>query len=281
VRSLLPPTWHPGLYGVLAVAVLLYVFATRSDPYRATTPMRRRFALAIVVLVVAYGWPLGDLASHVSLSALVVQRLFVLLCVAPLLMTSIPVNLVAALTRPALIDRAVIASSRPAIAVLIVTVVGTTSLTPAAISWASSSPGAGVLFAFVNLVVGVILWLPVLSAAPGTRRLRHVGKGAYMFVSSLVVTSLSIVWIFARHPMYGSFSHQESLLGISPIVDQQLAGFVAKLGAYIPMWTIALVLLSRDNGEVTDDEPLRWVDVQRELERGDRRAGSRQQEPSV
>jgi cytochrome c oxidase assembly factor CtaG len=281
VSSLLPPTWHPALYGVLIAAVGVYTLATRPDLFRATGPMRRRFTFAIVVLLVAYGWPLGDLASHVSLSALVVQRLLVLLGAAPLLLTSLPVNLAAALTRPALVDRAVAASSRPAVAILVVSVVGSVSLTPAVLTWASSSPGAGALLAVVNLAIGFVLWLPVLSVVPGTRRLRHVSKGAYMFVSSLVVTSLSVVWIFARHPMYGSFSHQESILGISPIVDQQLAGFIAKLGAYAPMWTIAFVLLARDSGEEDEDQTLRWVDVQRELERGDRRQRSQQQEPSL
>jgi cytochrome c oxidase assembly factor CtaG len=266
---------------VLALAVLVYAIATRSDPFRATRAMRRRFVLAVVVLLVAYGWPLGDLAAHVSLSALVVQRLLALLCAAPLLLTSLPVNLTASLTRPAVIDRIVVVSSRPAIAVLIVSVVGTVSLTPAALSWASSSPGAGGLLAVANLAIGVVLWLPVLSTVPGTRRLRHVSKGAYMLISSLVVTSLSVVWIFARHPMYGTFSHQESILGLSPIVDQQLAGFIAKLGAYAPMWTIAFVLFARDSGEEDEDATLRWVDVQRELERGDRRARARSKEPSI
>lgn len=273
MTSLLPPRWHPALYGVLAAAVLLYAAVTRSDPFRASRSMRARFGGAVVVLLAAYGWPLGDLASQVSLSALVVQRLLVLLCVAPLLMSSLPIHLAAALTRPAPVDRLVTIVSRPAISVLLVTVVGTVTLIPAVLSWSSSSPGAGAFLALVNLAIGIVLWLPVLSTAPGTRRLRVVGKGVYLLVSSLVVTSLSIVWIFARHPMYDSFAHQRLLLGISPIVDQQLAGFIAKLGAYVPMWTIAFVLLARESGEEVGD-PLRWVDVQRELEREDRRARS-------
>jgi putative membrane protein len=272
VTSLLPPTWHPALFVVLAVTAILYWRVTARTRYQATARMRRHFVFAVLVLVLAYGWPLGDLATHVSLSALVVQRLMVLLCVAPLLMTALPIDLVSAVTRPAAFDRALVVVSRPAIAIGIVTVVGTATLTPAVVSWSSSSPGAGALLALTNLCLGVVLWLPVLSTAPGARRLRHVGKGLYLLASSLVVTLLSIVWIFSRHPMYASFSHQELILGISPIVDQQLAGFVAKLGAYAPMWTIAFILLSRDSGEEIDDQTLRWADVQRELEREARKA---------
>ena len=98
-----------------------------------------------------------------------------------------------------------------------------------------------------------------------------MAKGGYLLVASLVVTSLSFIWIFARHPMYHSFTNQSRLLGLSPLLDQQLAGFVSKLGAYFPMWAIAFVLFARAGDGGDDDQPeLRWVDVERELERADR-----------
>ena len=63
-----------------------------------------------------------------------------------------------------------------------------------------------------------------------------------------------------------------TILRISPLLDQQLAGFVAKLGAYVPMWIVAFVLFARaGDGEEPDDATLRWVDVQREFERAERR----------
>ena len=50
--------------------------------------------------VVALTWPLADLAAHWSLTALVTQRLILLMAVAPLLLLGLPYDVVQWLTRP-------------------------------------------------------------------------------------------------------------------------------------------------------------------------------------
>jgi cytochrome c oxidase assembly factor CtaG len=278
VTSLLPPTWHPALVGVLAVAAVGYTLLTARSRFAATRAERVRFAAALAVLYVACAWPLGDLAVHVSISATVVQRLLLMLAAAPLLVSAMPVDLVAVATRPRPIDEVARWVSHPAIAIVVVTVVGTVTLVPAVVTWSSTASGAGALVLLVTLGVGVVLWLPILGRAPATRRLGYVGQGAYLMAASLVVTSFSFVWIFSQHVLYPSFSHQRAILGMSPLVDQQLAGYVAKLGAYVPLWLVAFALFARagDHGD-DDGAPLRWVDVQRELERADRHGSAAEQ----
>ena len=273
MSSLLPPSWHPALAAVLAAAAVAYAVATSRPAFRATPGERARFAAALVVLWVACGWPLGDLAAHVSLTATVLQRLLVMLAVAPLLVASLPVALVARWTRPPAVDAVSRALGHPAVAIVVVTVVGTVTLVPAVVSWGASSSAAGAVVVAVTLVVGVVLWLPVLGRAPATRRLSTLAKGAYCMAASLVVTSLSFVWIFSQHVLYPSFSHQHAIVAMSPLVDQQLAGYVAKFGAYLPLWVVAFALFARSGeGGEHQEATLRWVDVQRELERADRHA---------
>jgi cytochrome c oxidase assembly factor CtaG len=129
-----------------------------------------------------------------------------------------------------------------------------------------------VLLAAVTLLLGLVLWWPVLERAPASRHLSDVAKGGYLLAASLVVTSLSFIWIFSRHVLYPSFAHQQAVLGLSAIDDQQLAGYIAKLGAYLPLWVTAFVFFTRaaDESAKREDAPLRWVDVQRELERVER-----------
>jgi cytochrome c oxidase assembly factor CtaG len=272
VTSLLPPTWHPALVAVLASVAAAYLFITSRPAVRATRAERDRFAGAVAVLYVACAWPLGDLASHVSVTAAVIQRLLLMLAAAPLLVTAMPVALLAAMTRPRAIDAISRAAGHPAVAIVFVTVIGTATLVPAVVSWGSSSSVTGAVVVTTTLLVGVVLWWPILGRAPGTRRLSYVAKGAYFMAASLVVTSLSFIWIFSRHTLYPSLSHQHAILAMSPLVDQQLAGYVSKLGAYLPMWIVAFALFAKasDSGE-DDGSTLRWVDVQRELERADRR----------
>ena len=48
----------------------------------------------------ALTWPLADLAAHWSLTALVTQRLILVLVVAPLLLLGLPYDVIQWLTRP-------------------------------------------------------------------------------------------------------------------------------------------------------------------------------------
>ncbi len=63
--------------------------------------------------MVATGWPLGDLAAHWSLTALVVQRLVLALAVAPLLLLGLPYDVIQWLTRPRVVDAVLTRVERP------------------------------------------------------------------------------------------------------------------------------------------------------------------------
>ena len=66
--------------------------------------------------------------------------------------------------------------------------------------------------------------------------------------------------------------HQYALLHMTPLFDQQLAGFVAKLGVYIPMWAVAFTIFfhAEEAGTPIEETPLHWADVERQLLRVDR-----------
>ena len=62
----------------------------------------------------AVTWPLGDLAAHWLLMALVLQRLLLTLAVPPLLVLGTPRPVIARLTRPAAVDAVLRVVVRPA-----------------------------------------------------------------------------------------------------------------------------------------------------------------------
>jgi cytochrome c oxidase assembly factor CtaG len=271
-----PFDWHLHLAWLLALPVLIgaYLWATGREGWGASRRQRVFFCTGVVVLVLAVSWPLGDLASHWLLLALVLQRLLLMLAVPPLLVLGTPRPIIARLTRPPAIDAVLRVVVRPLPAVAIVTVVAVGTLTTGAVSLALHSDVARVLIELVVLAAGFVLWAPVLTELPGTPRLSPLGRGGYLIVQSIVPSFLSIVWIFARHPLYPSFSHDGKVLGLTPLLDQQLAGFLAKLSTIAVLWTVAFVIMTRaqavESGEGEPD-PLLWSDVQRELERADRR----------
>ncbi len=273
-----PFDWHLHLFWLLAFPVLvgLYLWATTrasAEGYGATLRQKLCFVGGLLVLVVAVTWPLADLAAHWLLVALVIQRLLLTLAVPPLLVLGTPRPLIARLTRPAPVDAVLRVAVRPGPAVAIVTVIAVATLTTGAVNLAARSDVARVLIELVVLVSGFVLWAPVLTELPGATRLSPLGRGGYLIVQSIVPSFLSIVWIFARHSLYPPYSHPGTVVGMSPLLDQQLAGFVAKLSTIAVLWSVAFVIMTRaQSADVTgEDEPLIWSDVEREIERADRR----------
>jgi putative membrane protein len=269
-----PLQWHLHLLWLLAFPALLatYLWATRREGFEATRRQRLLFCTGVVVLIAAVTWPLGDLATHWLLLALVLQRLLLTLAVPPLLVLGTPRPLLARLTRPAPVDAALRVVVRPVPAVLIVTAVAVGTLTTGAVSLASRSDLARVFIELVVLASGFVLWAPVLTELPGVPRLSSLGRGGYLIVQSIVPSFLSIVWIFARHSLYPPFTHAGKVADLTPLLDQQLAGFLAKLSTIAVLWTVAFVIMTR--GQTTagteDADPLLWTDVEREIERADR-----------
>lgn len=266
MTSLLPFQWH-------VAEIVVVVGAGVAHHVVVTTTRERRYAiLALVALLAVTIWPVGDIASSVSLSVATVQRLVIMLFVAPMLLRATPTAALARMTRPRLLDAITRRLAHPGVAIVVVTVLGTVTLSTPAVDWGANSTFGRDLVLLTVLAAGVVLWLPALGVLPGARRLSPAGRAGYLFASSLVVTSLSFVWIFSRHSLYPALHHQHALLHVSALLDQQLAGFIAKFGCYAPMWAIAFTLFSRadERGEPVEETPLHWADVERQLLRVDR-----------
>jgi putative membrane protein len=309
-----PWTFHLHILAWLAIAVLALSYsagvhhvAPRSEP--AHVPTRRQLwfvAGAVTALVVALTWPLADLAAHWSLTALVVQRLLLTLVSAPLLLLAMPAPLLAMLTRPAPVDACLEFITRPVVAVVTFTAIAVGTLLTPAVAAQASSPWWRALTDVGLLLAGAVLWGPVLRHIPGRHRTSPVGLAAYLFVQSVVPTFPAIIYVFARHPLYDAFRHVHLALGMSRLVDQQLAGVVAKVATLPVLWSAAWLSLLRAqrieaasadaeadaeanaNAEVAigsgsslhasldgdvdsdDGEPLTWAEVERQLERAAR-----------
>jgi cytochrome c oxidase assembly factor CtaG len=268
-----PFDWHLHLLWLLALFGLVagYLWATQRQGCGAAPRQKLLFLSGVVILAGALTWPLGDLASHWLLLALVLQRLLLTLAAPPLLVLGTPRPIIARLTRPPAVDAVLRVAVRPLPAVAIVTVVAVGTLTVGAVSLAAHSVVARTVVQLVVLASGFVLWAPVLTELPGARRLSALGRGGYLIVQSIVPSFLSIVWIFARHSLYPTFTYTGTIAGMSPLLDQELAGFLAKLSTIAVLWTVAFVIMTRVETAGEDTDPLVWSDVEREIERADRR----------
>jgi len=271
-----PLDWHLHLGWYLAIVALLwlYLWAVRQPDQQATARQQVLFSGGLALVLAGVTWPAGDLAAHWSLMVLVLQRLLLMLAVPPLLIAGLPDSLLVRLTRPAPVDGVLRVATKPIPAIAIVTVISVGTLTSGAVNAAARTVTAQVALELVVLVGGFVLWAPVLSRLPGAPRISALGRGGYLIVQSIVPSFLSIVWIFARHSLYAPYAHRGTLLGMSPVLDQQVAGFIAKLSTIFVLWTVAYVIMNRGQvfaGSDDDDGTLVWSDVEREIERAERR----------
>ncbi len=174
-----PYTWHlhPGAWIVLGAVGIGIVAGHRrqvtrwaragehrtsgagAPPPPAPWTRRQKAALAGAWLAaaVALTWPLADLAAHWSVTALVVQRLLLVLAVPPLVLLGLPYGVLAALTRPAAVDTILHRCRQPAVAVAVFTAATIGVMTVPAVTAQSTSAAARGAFDAVVLGAGVVL----------------------------------------------------------------------------------------------------------------------------
>ncbi len=271
---------HPVLWAVLATVgaavALLHRRLIGASTHPAPWPRVRiaRFAGGLVIALVAMGWPLGDLATHWSLSALVLQRSILVLAVASCLLSGLPDDVLAWVTRPAPVDALLLRILWPPAAVITVTVLLVGSMAPPLVAAQSHSAAARGVMALVVLFAGVVLWLPILGRVPGIPRPRPMIRAVYLVAQAVVPVFLSFVFILSPRPLYPTLGSPSRALGLSPLNDQQIAGFVSKLSFLLTLLIVAGVILARapdTDEDLGPEDPLVWADIERHFERADRR----------
>ncbi len=278
-----PYAWDPHLavWVVLVVGVALVVGGHRRlvRTGRPPIPWTRRqivtFGGACLALVVALTWPVADLAAHWSLIALVTQRLILLMAVAPMLLSGLPYDVLQWITRPAPVDMVLTQVQRPLVAIATVTVLVIGSMTPVMVRAEASSPVARGVLDLVIVVAGLVLWIPVLGRVPGLTRPKPVIRFGYLVAQAVVPAFLSFIYIFSRRPLYPEFARSHAAIGLRPLNDQQISGFVSKLTMLFVLLTVGAVVLARaprSDDEIDTSETLVWADVERQFERVDRQS---------
>ncbi len=278
-----PFAWDPHLLawsvlvagGVLVVGVHRHLQRSEDPPIPWTRKEIGCFAAAWFAAAVASTWPVADLSAHWSLTALVTQRVILVVAVAPLLLYGLPYDVLRRVTKPAPIDAVVTRCQRPLVAIAVVTGVLGASMTPALVAAQASSTLSRGAIDLAVVLAGIVLWIPVIGRIPGVVRPRPVVRFAYLVVQAVVPAFLSFVFILSTRPLYPAFAHSQEAIGLRALNDQQVAGFVSKLSMLFVLLTVGAVVLARapvSDEEAELSEPLVWADVERQFERMDRRA---------
>jgi putative membrane protein len=72
------------------------------------------------------------------------------------------------------------------------------------------------------IAAGCLLWWPVIHDEP--RSLHDAARAAYLFAAFILASPTGLLLAFLPEPIYDFYDDSDSLWGLSPLTDQQIAG---------------------------------------------------------
>jgi len=266
--------WHPDVVFVCVVMLAGYAYAVTqlrsevSDAMLVKGAQVASFVAGVAVLLVASVWPIHELAEERLASVHMFQHLLYTMVAPPLLIWGMP----SWLLRMPLRNRHVFAVARrlthPIIAFAIFNALQLILHFPSAVNLALDVHAFHLLVHVLLVGSALLMWWPVLSPLEELPRLSYPLQMAYLFVQSLIPTVLAAFLTFSTGVFYTAYESAPRMWGLSPVEDQQFAGFVMKVLGSIILWAfIAYAFFRWYEQESKADNGPGWEDVQDEMNR--------------
>lgn len=282
--SFAAPGWHLHPEVILPLVLIegLYLLALVRMHQRSpeTRPISDNgvmlFTLGILIIYIAVGTPLDELADHYMVSAHMLQHLLLSMCAPPLLLLGLP----GWMLRPLILKRGVFpiayVLTRPLVALALFNLTLLFAQLPIAMALELQHEYTVHIGVHILLVAtGIIMWWPVLGSVPELPRLSEGLQLVYLFVQSFIPAVLSAFIIFTGTPLYSVYENLPRLFGISAIDDQRIGGAILKIGGGAILGISGTVIFFQWFNKEQQDEPavppapplIEWPEVEDELVR--------------
>jgi putative membrane protein len=209
---------------------LTYVAASIGWKRRPNQRQQMAFWLGILVLFLALTGPLASYAHGFSFSAYIFQQMLLVFVAPPLLLLGLPDWM----ARPVMTNRFVEPwmrrLTRPLIAFLTFSLFFALLHLPALcdrVCHAQSFYG-GIRVALV--MVGLLLWWPMLSPLPEYPRLTYPMQILYLFLLMIPMTAVAAPITMAETVLYMYYAMGVHPFGLTPLADQVLGGLIMWIG---------------------------------------------------
>jgi putative membrane protein len=247
-----PWTWrfqaYPGVWAAVLAIAIPYVLAQRART--GPNPERRRqswfFAAGVAAFWLATDWPLGLLGASYLAFVHMIQFVLYSMVAAPLLMLGVPEWMVRQRLGRLRLYRlsCIVAKPVTAAAIFNLTLIATHS--PWAVDMLRSTQFGSFIMDAAWLLVGLIVWLPILSPLPEQRMTSYPGKMTYLFLALGVVPAVPAGFLtFSTFPLYSTYELAPRVHEIAAGTDQRLAGLVMKLGGIPVVWGAIVAMMNR------------------------------------
>jgi putative membrane protein len=276
------PLLHTGLHWHLHPDVIFLCVAMLGGYWYAVTQLRaeisdagrlRRaqvvlFVLGVGVIYLASSSPVHELAENYLVSVHMFQHLLYTMVAPPLLILGTPAWLISAALRGPRTLRAARLIVNPVVAFSVFNAVQLVTHLPSVVDLALTHHYLHLLVHAVLLASALMMWWPVLSTVEELPRLSYPLQMGYLFVQSLLPSVLAAFITFSDGVFYDYYATAPRIWGLSPIEDQQYAGFVMKILGSLILWGfIAAAFFRWYERETAESQDPRWAEVQEELAR--------------
>lgn len=206
---------------------------------------RRWFALGLVLLWLALDWPVGPLGAGYLASVHMAQVLVISLLAPAFLLMGMPRAAFRALDGDDPAARIVEKLTHPVVALLLFNVVLVSTHVPAVLDGLSATQSGMLVMDMAWLFAGLAFWWPVLAPVPRRPWFNEFFKIGYLFLNTIPATVPYGFLVFADFPLYATYELAPPVAGIASVTDQQVAGFIMKLGGGLVLWTAMTILFFR------------------------------------
>lgn len=255
--------WHPGVFAwilLCQMAYLLLVGPMRERHGWGEAPTRRQkvwFSLGLWAVYLAEGTPLHVLSEQYLFSAHMVQHIILTAITPPLILLGTPGWFLRPVVRRTWTRYIARTITRPAPALLLFNLIYSIWHFPVAYEATLWWHGFHMVQHAILVFTAFLMWMPVCSPAPELPRLSELGQMFYLFVVGVSQIAVFGMITFSEHPFYDFYQQAPRVWpDFTPMVDQQVAGIIMKLGGMAIMllaWGIIFFRWAAREGAMWDN----------------------------
>jgi cytochrome c oxidase assembly factor CtaG len=93
------------------------------------------------------------------------------------------------------------------------------------------------------------MWWPIVSNVPELPRWSYPVQMVYLFLLSIAQIIVFAAITFAKEPLYEAYVNAPRVLGVDPLVDQQVGGIIMKIGSSLVFMPLVIIFFYRWFGQ--------------------------------
>jgi cytochrome c oxidase assembly factor CtaG len=248
------PQYYPGVWLITAVLALAFHFLSRRGRAMGESRLVYWSGWSAVGLVwQVLDWPIGPLAAGYLASAHAVQFLSLALIAPPLMLLAVRRPLALAVPSSGRANTVALFVTQPVVAGVLFNLVAIATHVPAVVDTLMPTQLGAFVIDLAWLVAGLVLWWPIVVAAPARRWFSVPVRMLYLFLATLFHTGIAMVMLIREYPMYAIYELAPPWDVWTPLEDQHLAGGVMELAGAVVILGIITVMFFRWSGGVAGD----------------------------